>query len=249
MFSLVMENFKNYMKYEKKLSQNSLDSYLRDINIFRDYLYEINICNFTEINKTNVITYLVCLQKKGKATATISRNLASVRCLFQYLLNNNMIKEDPTLNLKSPKMEKKMPSVLSVDEVNKLLELPDDMNSKGARDKAILELIYGTGLRVSEINSLNIEDIDLNMGIVKIKNSQGKYISIKSNVLKCLSEYLKNFRKDYDLNDPLFINYKGGRISRQGMWKIVRSYSDNLEEEKNITPQVLRNTFSAHLSS
>lgn len=249
MFRLVMGNFVNYMNYEKKLSKNSLEAYIRDINIFRDYLNEINICNFTEINKTNVITYLVYLQKKGKATSTISRNLASIRCLFQYLLNNNMIKEDPTLNLKSPKMEKKIPSVLSIEEVKKLLELPNDMKPKGSRDKAILELIYGTGLRVSEINSLNIEDIDLNMGIVKVQNSEGKFIRISSDVINCLSEYLDNFRIDYKLNDPLFINYKGGRISRQGLWKILRSYSDKFEDVKNITPQVLRNTSSAHLSN
>lgn len=238
----------NYLNFEKKLSRNSFDAYIRDIKIFKDYLLDINVRNFTEINKTHVITYLVYMQKKGKATTTISRSLASIRCLFQYLLNNNMVSEDPTFNLKPPKKERKEPSILSKEEVIKLLELPNNEEPKGARDKAILELIYGAGLRVSEINSLNIEDIDLELGIVKIRNNERKHVKMGSKAQRCLKEYLYTFRTGSDSTDPLFLNYLGGRISRQGLWKLLRVYSDKFDNETNITPQVLRNTSTAHLS-
>lgn len=243
-----MNDYIEYIKEERNFSKNTLDAYIRDIQQFREFLIENNINSFAEANKTVIITYMLYMQRMGKAASTISRSLASIRCLFQYLLNNSLIKEDPTYNLKSPKPQKKLPCILSRDEVNLLLSQPVTKDLKGSRDKAMMELLYGTGLKVSEIISLNIGDVNLELGLLYLRESEDiRVIPMEPDVVDSIVFYLDSYRVDCCENDPLFINLSGERLSRQGFWKIIKSYAKKAEIEKDITPQTLRNSFAVHL--
>lgn len=246
---MLMVDYLEYIKNEKKLTANTLEAYIRDIQQFKEYLSEHKISEYKEANKTVIITYLMNLQKNGKATSTISRNLASIRCFFQYLLNNNIINEDPTLNLKSPKSEKRIPSILTEDEVNLLLSQPSSTDFKGSRDKAMLELLYATGLRVSEIISLNIEAIDLELGILIVRGDDNnqRVIPFGTIALDAITHYIATYRPENDKQEPLFINYTGNRLTRQGFWKIIKQYTKKSNIEKTITPHTLRHSFAVHL--
>ena len=248
MLNNFMDDYIEYMINEKRLSQNSVNAYIRDANLFKDYLLDNDISSLGDINKTNVITYLVFLQKSGKSVSTLSRSLASIRCLFQYLHNKSIIGEDPTLNLKTIKKEKKAPTVLTIEEIEMILDAPDTKTSKGARDKALLELLYATGLKVSEICALNIENIDMNLGTLIIyEGENNRIVPIGKMAISSVKYYLNTHRTGSKANEPLFLNYSGCRITRQGLWKIIKSYSYIASIDKNITPQVLRNTFAVHL--
>ncbi|MBC8588407.1 tyrosine-type recombinase/integrase [Paratissierella segnis] len=245
MWNKIIKEYLDYIKNEKKLSQNTIDAYISDINKLYNYASVNNITNFFDINKTIIITYLLYLQRNGKSSSTISRNLASIRCLFQYLLNKNIIKEDPTLNLKSPKKEKKYPNILSEEDMEELLNKPNMKNWKGARDKAILELICGTGLRVSEIINLNIEDLDIdNSHIIINDENKIRFIPIEKNVMSSIVYYIDVYRTSSIATEPLFVNYNNTRLTRQGFWKIIKYYSILIDKE--ITPQTLRNSFAVN---
>ena len=246
----IVGDYLDYMKNEKKLTENTLEAYIRDILQFKEYLQENKILSYKDTTKTTIITYLMNLQKKGKSTSTISRNLASIRCFFQYLQNRNFIDEDPTTNLKSPKSEKRIPSVLTMEEVNLLLSQPNPKDFKGARDKAMLELLYATGLRVSEIISLNIDDIQLDSSLLIVRdNLNQRVIPIGRKAVDALSHYISNYRSnnDDDKGEPLFLNYSGKRLTRQGFWKIIKQYTKKANIDKGITPQTLRHSFAVHL--
>lgn len=252
MSNLIMEEYLYYIKEEKGLTCNTLESYTRDMEQFIQYLDNNNMSDLTKVNKTIIITYLLYLQKSGKASSTISRNLASIRCFYQYLLNKDLIKEDPTLNLKSPKPEKKSPSILTKEEVNLLLLQPKTDNFKGIRDKAMLELLYATGIRVSELVALDLDNLDLDSGYLYIRESENndRTIPIGTYALEYLSHYIKNYREKV-LRDKeekaVFLNFSGGRLTRQGFWKIIRQYAKESGIDKNITPHTLRHSFAVHL--
>ena len=248
MIKSILEDYSKYIKDEKKLSKNTWKAYIRDITCFNKYLRENSYTSLLEVNKTVIIRYLIHLQKKGKTASSISRNLSGIRCLFQFLLGNNYIKEDPTLNLKAPKGERKLPLILTVEEINLLLSLPDDSTIKGARDKAMLELIYSTGMKFSELNSLNLEDLDFEMKSVNIKSKNNvRRAPVNEITLFHIKKYLKICREGSNGKDPLFINCNGNRLTRQGLWKVLKSYAKESKINKNITPQVLRNSFAVHL--
>ena len=247
----VVTKYIDYIRDEKGLTENTLEAYIRDINSFKEYMKDNGIEEFNDANKTIVITYLMNLQKKGRATSTISRNLASIRSFFQYLLNHDLVKEDPTLNLKLPKIEKKIPDILTEKEINILLDQPNSHDFKGARDKAMLELLYATGLKVSEIVSLNIESVNLELRIVSIKDigEANRVIPIGKMAIESVVHYLENFRENYEENygEPLFINFSGNRLTRQGFWKILKHYTKQSNINKVITPHTIRHSFAVHL--
>lgn len=247
MSDLIVSKYLDYIKEEKDFSKNTLDAYLRDLNNFLDYLEEVKINSIKETNKAVVIKYLIYLKDTGRANSTISRNLASLRSLFQYLVNNNVISEDPTFNLKSYPTEKKAPSILTAEEVNRLVEKPNDETLKGSRDKAMIHLISTTGLRVTQLINLNIEDINLDSGIVYVKEETTRAIPIDDFTIKSVKNYLYNFRKIYEDFEPLFVNMYGNRLSRQGFWKILRHYANKAGIEKTVTPHTLRHSFAANL--
>jgi integrase/recombinase XerD len=216
----IIQNFINFLEKDKRLSLNTLQSYKRDIEQYITYLNGINLQNVSNTNKTTVITYFLHLQKKGRATSTISRNLASIRSLYQYMSKNNMIEQDPTIELDSPKVEKKLPQILSTHEVELLLEQPKCVDIKGFRDKAMLELLYATGIRVSELINLNLTDINSEMGFIKCnKGSRERMIPIGSMAVVALQEYL-NKSRGLLIQKPdekaLFVNINGKRLTRQG---------------------------------
>ena len=252
MSNLIMEEYLYYLKEEKGLTPNTLESYTRDMEQFIKYLDNNNISDLTKVNKTIIITYLLHLQKSGKASSTISRNLASIRCFYQYLINEDLIKEDPTLNLKSPKPEKKSPSILTKEEVNLLLSQPKTDSFKGIRDKAMLELLYATGIRVSELVALDLDNLDLDSAYLYIRESENieRTIPIGNYALEYLFDYIKNYRENV-LKDSeeraIFLNFSGGRLTRQGFWKIIRQYTKESGIDKNITPHTLRHSFAVHL--
>ncbi|HZH93202.1 MAG TPA: tyrosine-type recombinase/integrase [Tissierellaceae bacterium] len=246
----IRDEYTRYIEKQKKLSKNTVEAYTSDIEKFSDFMDAAGINNVDMVNNTHVIRYLLQLQREGKSTSTISRHLASIRCLFEYLINNGKVKEDPTLNLKPPKKEKKMPQILTEEEINRLMGLPDSTTAKGARDRALLELLYSSGLRVSEINSLKIGDILLSKGTIVLSTESGiRKVPVGSKAIGSISYYLKNYRDENNLDAPLFVNYSGKKLTRQGLWKIIRTYADKVSEGNNVTPQILRNSFAAHILS
>ncbi len=242
--------FLEFLQSDKRLSNNTLQSYKRDILQYKNYV-DTNKINYLKVSKEDIKKYLMYLQDMNKKTSTISRNLASIRSFYQFLLRNKKIKTDPTEEIQSPKIEKKAPNILSSKEVELLLEQPNCIDLKGIRDKAMLEFAYATGMRVTEIISLDIDDVNLETGFVVCRNN-GKQRSIPLGTLslKALENYIKDARpiliKDEN-NKALFVNINGRRLTRQGFWKIVKYYKDQAHINKDITPHVLRHSFATHL--
>ena len=242
--------FLDFLQNEKKLSDNTLQSYKRDIVQYQNYLEENGI-NYAKVSKENIKAYLNYLKQIGKKPSTISRNLASIRSFYQFLIRNRKIKNDPTEDVQSPKIEKRVPNVLTAQEVELLLEQPKDVDLKGTRDKAMLEFAYATGMRVTEIINLNIEDVNLDDEYVICRvGSKQRSIPLGSLSLKALKEYIDEARPILIKNEKekaLFVNINGQRLTRQGFWKIVKYYKEQAHITKDITPHVLRHSFATHL--
>lgn len=242
--------FLEFIEKDKKLSSNTLESYQRDIYQFKDYIDE-NKIDYIKIEGSQIVEYLDYLAKINKKPSTISRHLASIRLFYQYLLRDKNVKEDPTKGIQSPKIEKKAPSVLSSQEVSLLLEQPSGEDLKSLRDKAMLEVAYATGMRVTEIISLNIENVDLNAGSVICKNeNKQRIIPLGKLSLKALNEYITKARPNLirdEKEQALFVNINGRRLTRQGFWKIIKFYKEQAHISKDITPHVLRHSFATHL--
>lgn len=242
--------FLEFLQKDKKLSNNTLQSYKRDITQYESYINEENL-QYQKVNKEDIKKYLDNLKNIGKKTSTISRNLASIRSFYQYLLRVKKIKEDPTEGIQSPKVEKRVPSVLTSQEVELLLEQPKSVDLKGIRDKAMLEFAYATGMRVTEIITLDIDDVNLKEGYVKCKHTnKQRNIPLGAISIKAIKEYIEKARpyliKSED-EKSLFVNINGKRLTRQGFWKIVKFYKEQAHIEKDITPHVLRHSFATHL--
>ena len=245
-----IENFLDFIKNDKKLSNNTLQSYRRDIMQYQKYVNENDI-NYAKINGEDIKDYLQYLNDVNKKASTISRNLASLRLFYQFLLRNKKVKADPTEGIQSPKVEKRVPSILTSQEVSLLLEQPKSVDLKGIRDKAMLEFAYATGMRVTEIISLNVEDVNLEEGTVTCKTgSKQRNIPLGKISLKALQEYIEDSRPiliKSESEKALFVNINGRRLTRQGFWKIVKFYKDQAHITKDITPHVLRHSFATHL--
>ncbi len=245
-----IKNFLDFIENDKKASQNTLQSYRRDIMQYEDYV-EKNDINYLKVNEDDIRNYLKYMNENGKKSSTISRSLASIRSFYQYLLRVKKVKRDPTEGIQSPKIEKRIPSVLTSQEVELLLEQPKDVDLKGIRDKAMLEFAYATGMKVTEIISLDLNDVNLAEGYVTCKNKEKtRNIPLGSLSLKALKEYIENSRNILIKDDSvtaLFVNTNGKRLTRQGFWKIVKYYKDQAHITKEITPHILRHSFATHL--
>ena len=243
-------SFLEFLKEDKKLSENTLQSYKRDIVQYIEYSMK-NKQYYLKVKQDYIKEYLEYLQNMHKKTSTVSRNLASIRSFYQYLKRIKKAKVDPTEGIQAPKIEKKAASILSAKEAELLLEQPKDVDLKGIRDKAMLEFAYATGMRVTEIISLNLEDANLEQGFVTCKyGSKQRTIPLGSLSLKALKDYVEQARpyliKD-DSTEALFVNINGQRLTRQGFWKIVKYYKEQAHITKDITPHVLRHSFATHL--
>ena len=242
--------FFGFLENEKKVSLNTLQSYKRDLKQFENYLGTIE-GKYNELTNDGIKDYIKYMQEQGKKTSTISRGLAAIRSFYQYETKNKQVEKDPTEGIQSPKIEKRVPSVLTSIEVALLLEQPKNVDLKGTRDKAMLEFAYATGMRVTEIISLNVEDINLETGYATCRNGKKeRTVPIGEMSLKALKDYMLNARhtmiKD-DNEQALFVNVNGQRLTRQGFWKIIKYYKEQAHIDKDITPHVLRHSFATHL--
>ena len=245
-----LKYFFDFLENDKKLSDNTLQSYKRDLKQFRRYIEACEVC-YNHVKEEDIKDYIRELQENGKKASSISRCIASIRSFYQFVLKRKKIKVDPTANIQSPKIEKRIPSVLTSKEVELLLDQPKDVDLKGTRDKAMLEFAYATGMRVTEIISLNIEDVNLEEGYVTCKTGKKeRKIPLGTMSLNALKEYIEEARdvliKNEDEN-ALFVNINGGRLTRQGFWKIIKYYKEQAHITKDITPHVLRHSFATHL--
>ena len=245
-----LKQFLKFLEVDKRASNNTLQSYKRDLVQFENYLREKEI-KYSKVTEQDIKDYINYLSEKGKKASTISRTIASIRAFYQYEMKNKKTIQDPTEHIQSPKIEKKAPCVLTSQEVELLLEQPTDVDLKGIRDKAMLEFAYASGMRVSEIIGLNIEDVVFEEGIVVCKNGNKKrMIPLGKMCLNALKEYVDNARSilvKTEKETALFVNLNGKRLTRQGFWKIIKYYQEQANITKDITPHTLRHSFATHL--
>ena len=245
-----LKYFFKFLEDERKLSENTLQSYQRDLKQFKKYLEDCDI-NYNKVKEEDINDYIKELQEEGKKASSISRCIASIRSFYQFELKNKKIKVDPTDNVKSPKIEKRVPSILTSAEVELLLDQPQDIDLKGIRDKAMLEFAYATGMRVTEIISLDIDDVNLEEGYVVCRHGgKERNIPLGTMSLNALKEYIEEARDillKTESEKALFVNINGTRLTRQGFWKIIKYYKEQAHITKEITPHVLRHSFATHL--
>lgn len=247
----LINEFINYLSVERGLAMNTLESYGRDLRQYSQCL-ESDSATLDSATRQTIVNYLLYLQKQGKATATIARRLAALKAFYQFLVRQKYVESDPTANLESPKLEKRLPKVLSVREVELLLQQPNPSQPAGLRDRAMLELLYATGIRVSELVALDLPDLNLDLGYIRCRGrgSRERLVPVGSLAQRSLREYLESGRSRL-VKDPaeqaLFVNHHGKRLTRQGFWKIVKRYADDARIEKEITPHTLRHSFATHL--
>ena len=242
--------FFEFLENDKKLSNNTLQSYKRDLKQFKRFIEACEV-PYNRVDEETMKEYIQELEELGKKPSTISRCIASIRSFYQYAMKKGKVKKDPTRNIQSPKVEKRVPCVLTSKEVELLLDQPKDIDLKGTRDKAMLEFAYATGMRVTEIISLNLEDVHLDEGYVTCKYSnKQRNIPLGGISIKALKEYIDEARpiliKSED-ETALVVNINGKRLTRQGFWKIVKFYKEQAHINKDITPHVLRHSFATHL--
>ncbi len=243
--------YENYLSKVKQASANTISSYLRDIRQFSSWLsrQELELVDATQLN---IRDYLADMQSEGRSGATVSRSLASLKNFYSYLIGAGFLEESPVSgDIHVERGTKKLPQVLSGSEVELLLSQPSGMDAKGIRDKAMLEVMYATGIRVTELIDLNVDDVNLDLGIIKCASSKkSRAIPLYPAAMKALSDYLRNVRAAM-VSGPdevaLFVNVNGSRMSRQGFWKILKHYQTTAHIDKEITPHTLRHSFAVHL--
>ncbi|MCR5663931.1 MAG: site-specific tyrosine recombinase XerD [Oscillospiraceae bacterium] len=246
-----LELFENYLKNEKKASANTLSSYMRDIRQYAEYMEEHDGSPITEAEDTELFAYIEHLKEAGKSVATVSRSIASLKNLYSWLMISRMISSNPATGLVPEKSKQKLPQILTSREVDLLLEQPECVDAKGYRDKAMLELLYATGIRVTELIDLDVDDVNLKAGVVRCHSrDKERFIPMYPKAVKALSDYLELVRPQMIAlpdEQALFVNVSGERMSRQGFWKLIKHYQKKAAIEKEITPHTLRHSFAAHL--
>ncbi len=246
-----LQDFITYMSEVKKASVNTIMSYQNDLLKLIRHLDNQNITDAGKISETSLNSYILNMEREGLSPATVSRNIASMKAFVLFLIKKGKLRDDPTERMHAPKVEKKPPHTLSQDQINGLLEQPDTDTLKGIRDKAMLELLYATGIRVSELISIRLEDINLKNRFVKCCNSGKERIIPFGNMAKqALENYFQKARAELVSNfntDICFTNLSGDPMSRQGFWKIIKSYGKSSGIQDDITPQILRNSFAVHM--
>ena len=246
-----IESFERYLSDVKQVSNNTYLSYVRDINQFADYLERYLKTDVTAVTRETVSGYIAWLRGTGKSSSTVARSLASLKCFYNYLISQNILEQNPVFDIPVERAEKKLPQILTSAEVELLLDQPKCTDMKGYRDRAMLELLYATGIRVSELISLNIDDVKLSAGIIKCTtHDKERYIPMYSAAIKAVSDYINLVRPQMvasPTEQALFVNVNGERMTRQGFWKVLKHYQETAGIEKDITPHTLRHSFAAHL--
>lgn len=245
-----IQNFITYLHQEQKATANTEISYQGDLIKMADYLSKEGIVDIQKVTKTSLQSYILYLEESGRATSSISRAVASMKTFFHYAQNQGLITLSPAEGLKAPKMEKKLPQILTVEEMDCLLSQPTNNSAKEVRDKAMLELLYATGMRVTELLTLKCKDVNMTIQCVTCHARSGdRVIPFGSEAKRALRDYLAirdEFVED-ESKEYLFTNCSGGRMSRQGFWKIIKYYAKEAGITKDITPHTLRHSFAAHM--
>ena len=248
-----INSFTTYLQEVKHTAKNTEVSYHRDLIQMAGFMEKMGITQVEKVTKTSLNSYILYLEKEGKAASTISRELASIKAFFNYLFKERKINRDPAEFLKAPKIERKIPVILTKEEIQALLAQPGDTTAKELRDKAMLELLYATGIRVSELIGLKLDDINMNIGFITCRDERKeRTVPFGKTAKKAMESYLDSARTILCGNqeqDHLFVNCNGSVMSRQGFWKILKHYGNLAGIEADITPHTLRHSFAAHLIS
>jgi len=247
----LLERYRVFLQQEKHASDNTLASYLRDLRQFAAYLSSQSVMDFRAVKSADIDAYSQWMNKKGKSAATVTRSIASIKSFYAFLMSNKEVRSNPAKNVAVAKVERKFPEILTSKEVDLFLDQPQCVDAKGYRDHAMLELLYATGIRVSELIDLNIDDLSLAASLIRCK-SKGKerMIPLYPTAVQALSDYLKEVRPQLIAGEDeqaLFVNMNGERMTRQGFWKIVKHYQELAGIKKDITPHTLRHSFAVHL--
>ncbi|MBR5474435.1 MAG: tyrosine recombinase [Lachnospiraceae bacterium] len=243
--------YENYLTKVKQASSNTTSSYIRDIRQFESWLTGFEETAIVDATQLNISHFLDHLKDEGRSSATVSRSLASLKNFYSYLVSNGFVEQTPVTDIKIDRGEKKLPGVLTSREIELLLAQPVCVDAKGYRDKAMLEVMYATGIRVTELIELDVDDVNLELGIIKCTSAKkSRAIPLYPGALKALTAYMRDIRHTM-IADPteraLFVNVGGVRMSRQGFWKILKHYQATAHITKDITPHTLRHSFAVHL--
>ncbi len=247
----LIDAYENYLSKVKRASSNTVSSYMRDIRQFSGWLQSEMLLNVTDASQQNISDYLAHLEREGRSNSTISRNLASLKNFYSYLVASGFLEKTPVVEIHVEHEEKKIPEVLTNQEVELLLSQPICSDAKGYRDKAMLEVMYATGIRVTELINLDVGDVNLELGMLRCSNGKkSRTIPLYPEALNALSVYLRDIREtmvDSPDEKALFVNIGGSRMSRQGFWKVLKHYQQTAHIQKDITPHTLRHSFAVHL--
>ncbi|MCQ4116073.1 MULTISPECIES: site-specific tyrosine recombinase XerD [Ligilactobacillus] len=245
-------DYLHYLKVERGLSENTIASYGIDLKLFLEYLRENEIPSFKQVNKEVIVNYMQAEKNNNKANSSILRSVSSLRKFFQYLAQEKIIEKDPMLLIDTPKKKQHLPQVLTKEEVEKLLHSPNTGQVLGLRDRAMLELMYATGLRISEIINLKLEDLHLTMGTLQTlgKGHKERIVPVGDEAIKWVNRYLEEARPKLlkqKRSNYLFLNFHGNNLTRQGVWKNLKAEVRKAGIQKNITPHTLRHSFATHI--
>jgi integrase/recombinase XerD len=247
----ILHNFTEYLGEDKKLSENTLQSYKRDIEQYLLYLKRVLNQDIKDTNNESIISFIDHQKELGKASSTISRNIVSLKKFYKYVYVKKIVDFNHSLFIESPKIEKKIPQILTKNEVEKLLAQPKCDNNKGYRDKTMLEIMYTSGVRVSELIELNVDNIDFKKGLLKcLGNRKERFIKLDKDLTDMLKDYIEKTRNKLvgtKKENALFVNLYGKRLTRQGFWKIMKKYKVDADIKKDLTPHTLRHSIAAHM--
>lgn len=253
MMGVNMNNYyAEYVEFlnKKNSSANTKESYLRDIQIFLRYIKSID-CNFNNVNEEIIASFIDQLKSNGKSNSTINRQISSIRGYYKFLISVGLMENNPAKSAKINKTDVKLPKILSKDEIDLLLAQPMITDPKGCRDKAMLELLYSTGIRVTELINLDINDVDLHTGVITLAGIKGvRKITLNTNAIVAISDYIfrtRSYLVEIQEQGALFVNLNGNRLTRQGFWKIIKNYSEKAGIKTELTPHTLRHSLALHL--
>lgn len=243
--------YQEFLLNTRRASVNTVSAYMRDLRQFDTYLQEFTNQDVLTVDKDSIYGYIAHMTGQGKASATVARNLASLKGFYSYLITMEQIEENPVIGVEAGKIERRLPEIMTGKEVDLLLSQPNETTRKGRRDKAMLELLYATGIRVSELVSLNISDLSLSGGFIRCgMRGKNRIVPLYPAAIAAVTAYVSEVRPTL-ITTPteiaLFVNLSGERMTRQGFWKLIKHYQETAHIEKDITPHTLRHSFAAHL--